>query len=392
MALATLGGLRWSAALVAATLAGVALVRRLGARPTTFGSARPGAGAWVAAGVAAVVFVAGATGWTTQPDFYYHWGLKARRFLEIGGADYYFLAGPSAWRLHPDYPLLAPELFLLPSLPGGVWREGAALALSAATFALLLLALRRALREAGLGGARLEVVGAAAAALLGAFWIAYGLTGSAEPLVALALLLALPALMDSGKPEPARGWELGLAAALAAAAKLEGVPLALLVIGADALRRTVRTRALPPLAHLARTTLPTLVVALPWLLLARAYRLFLETNAGEWRWERAGEILPALAWSALHPDWALAPLALLALPLALRHPRLAAAAAVVLAQLALYLAVYFTGPVDTRFYVLSTFQRLLFHLLPATFVLVAARFAGAAQPFPRAPLPRESAS
>jgi len=376
LAAATLAGAGWSRALALTALAAGALAWRVARRNAAPATAPSGAGAWTAAAVGALVVVLGSAGWLTQPDFYYHWGLKARRFLEIGGADYYFLAGPSAWRLHPDYPLLAPELLMLPSLLSGRWNERAALAFSALLVALLVVALRRALVATGLAAARLEVATAVGAALFGGFVVGYGLVGAADPLPALALLVALPALVDERPPGAAVGWRLGLGAALAAASKIEGVPLALLLVGVDAATRTLRTRRPPPLAHLARTALPTLAVVAPWFALARAYHLFLGTNAGSWRWERAAEIFPAVFECALHPDWALAPLLLVALPFVVSRRRLAPAVAVVGLQLAFYFAVYFTGPVETRFYVLSTFPRLLFHLLPATFALVAGRLFG----------------
>ena len=75
------------------------------------------------------------------------------------------------------------------------------------------------------------------------------------------------------------------------------------------------------------------------------------------------------------------------------------AALVLLAQLGFYLIVYWTGPVDSRFYVLSTFPRLLFHLLPATLALVAIAALGPREaaasrvaPFAPPPAPGESAS
>lgn len=390
-AAATLAGRGWSLALALTALVASGMAWRFLIPAGSMESRGRGAGAWAAAGLGALVVALGSAGWLTQPDFYYHWALKARRFLEIGGADYYFLAGPSAWRLHPDYPLLASELALLPSLLAGRWSERAALALSALVVALVLIALRRALVAAGLTAARLEVATAAGAALFCGFVLGYGLVGAADPLLALALLVALPALVDAGPASAASGWRIGLGAALAAAAKIEGVPLALALVGVDAVARTLRGRRPPPLAHLARTALPTLLVVLPWYALARAYRLFLETNAGEWRWRRAGEIFPAVVECALHPDWSLTPLLLLALPFVFARRWLAPAAAVVALQLALYFAVYFTGPVDTRFYVLSTFPRLLFHLLPATFALVAGRFFGCAPAaMPAAGYPPES--
>jgi hypothetical protein len=400
LAVATLAGLAWSPALVAGALlaSGLAWAALARFRRDPPGWPRPGAWELPALAVMSAVVLLGAAGWLSQPDFFYHWGLKAGRFLEIGGADYYFLASPSSWRLHPDYPLLAPELLLLPSLGRGGFDEAAALAMAALWIALVPLALARALAEAGLDPASRGRAIAIVALALGGFAIGYGLVGAADPLIALALALALPPLLAAERT-PARGWELGLAAALAAASKLEGVPLAALLVGADLVTRAARERRFPGLAHLARTALPAALVVLPWFGLARAYRLFLETNAGAFDAGRTSAILPALGATSLHADWALFPLALAALPWLLGQRRLRPAALVLLAQLGFYLIVYWTGPVDSRFYVLSTFPRLLFHLLPATLALVAiaalgprAAAAPREAPFAPPPAPGESAS
>lgn len=392
LAAATLAGVAWTPATIAGALAVAALAwgARARFRLARFAPPRPGGWDLVAAAAAGLVVLLGAAGWLTQPDFYYHWGLKARRFLEIGGADYYFLAAPSSWRLHPDYPLLAPELLLLPSLGRGGFDEGAALATSALWIALVPLALGRALAGAGLAPLETARARALVALALAGFAIGYGLVGAADPLLALALVLALPPLVAAERTRE-RAWELGLAAALAASAKLEGVPLAGLLVGIDLVARWRAERRFPGAAHLARTLLPTLLVVTPWWALARAYRLFLETNSGAFDAGRTGTILSALGATALHPDWALFPLVLLALPWIARAAWLRPPALAVAGQLALYLAVYWTGPVDTRFYVLSTFPRLLFHLVPAALGLAALALAGGS-PSPAPPAPGESSS
>ena len=388
LALFTVAGVAWSPGRIAGALAVAALGWAARARFRVARFSRPGVRPWdaVAGGALALVVLLGGAGWLTQPDFYYHWGLKARRFLAIGGVDYYFLAAPSSWRLHPDYPLLAPELLLLPSLGRAAFDEAAALALAALWIALVPIALGRALGAAGLAASDVARARALIALALAGFAVGYGLVGAADPLIALALALALPPLLAPER-NPARGWELGLAAALAASAKLEGVPLAALLVAVDLGARWLRERRFVGFGHLARTLLPSAIVVAPWFALARVYRLFLETNAGAFDAGRSGTILSALAATALHPDWALFPLALLALPWLLRRARLRAAALVILAQLAVYLAVYWTGPVDTRFYVLSTFPRLFFHLVPAALALGAIVFHAPSAP---APSPRES--
>jgi hypothetical protein len=398
LAVATLAGIPWTRATILGAALLAALAWRIAARSGRGAPAAPpwrvGAADCAAAGIALLVVALAAAGRITQPDFFYHWGLKARRFLEFAGADYYFLAGPSAWRLHPDYPLLVPELLLLPGSLIGTFVEGAALAAAAVPILLLPLALARALAAAGVEGAARGTAVAASTAGLAAFVVAYGLAGSADPWMALALLLALPPLLARA-PTPASGWELGIAAALAASAKIEGVPAAALLIAVEAARRLGRAGARATVAHLARVAGPTLVVVVPWFALARAYRLFLDTNAGALDWERAPVIARAALASALEPAWALLPLALLALPVLARRAPTRAPAIVLLLQLLFYFGVYFTGPVDTRFYVLSTLPRLLFHLIPATLALLAIATLGpGAERRTSAPVPapRESAA
>ena len=66
------------------------------------------------------------------PDFVYHWGLKAARWVVAGGIDEGFLSRPGAWRMHPDYPQLVTELSALPGLLSGAFDERAALLQAAA--------------------------------------------------------------------------------------------------------------------------------------------------------------------------------------------------------------------------------------------------------------------
>ena len=62
---------------------------------------------------------------------------------------------------------------------------------------------------------------------------------------------------------------------------------------------------------------------------------------------------------------------MLLIPVLLWSRRLRLAAAVCVAQLAFYLWVYSTSPVDTESYVNWSFPRLLLHVLPALWVLGA---------------------
>ncbi len=377
LAVATLAGFAWTPELIvaAALLTGAGWAARGGFRRDPMGGPPVGPASWALLVLAGLLVAVAAAGWLTQPDFYYHWGLKAARFLEIRGVDYLFFQGPSAWRLHPDYPLLAPQLLMLPSVTAGRFDEAAALATGGLWCVLVGLALRRALAAGGLGRARLDAACVVLALGLAAFVVAFGLVGAADPLMALALLLALPPLL-AREASPERAWELGLAAALAATSKLEGLPLALLLIAAGALRWSAGPWRWPGVATCARLVLPAALASAPGWGLAQVYGLFVATNTGAFEAGRSGAIWEGIFATALHPDWALLPLVLLALPWLARSRQLVAAAAVVAAQLVVYLFVYYTGPVDTRFYVLASFPRLLFHLVPAALALAALRLDG----------------
>lgn len=71
------------------------------------------------------------------------------------------------------------------------------------------------------------------------------------------------------------------------------------------------------------------------------------------------------------PEWMGLPWLLLLLPALLAPRATRAAAAVLLLQGGFYAWVFLTSPVDTRFLVLSSLPRLLFHLVPPLLVLLA---------------------
>lgn len=332
------------------------------------------------------------------PDLVYHWGIKARRYLLAGGVDRDFLADPLRPVPHPDYPDLLPSLYAATGHLRGFFDEVSMLLWSAVFLVLVAAFARRALERGGARGGWLQS-GVALVALVGAmFTVAYDLAGGADPLVALALVAALPHLLrtegSAADPSgPAHGdLRVGLAAALAAGAKIEGVALAAVLVAArlwaeppegtgSALPRLRRV-----LRRLPRLTLPALAVTTPWLVACLRHGLFQATNTGSWDPARLSLVVPAVGRALATPEWHGFAWLLLTLPLLLLRRRLRPAAAVLLLQLALYLAAYLTAPVDTRFYVLSSLPRLLAHLVPAALVLVVLELAPQRRPgSPRVP-------
>lgn len=368
-------GLPWTPASLLLPLAGLAaLAHRFVPRPAERTRLPSDAGwgdalALTAVGVFAIFSV---TLWITIPDFVYHWGIKGARFALDRGIDFPYLARSWNWPLHPDYPNLLPELFAATAILGGGFRAPALMLGSAIWLAALVIAAREVLRrwapDRFVQQAALAVVALAAAA----FGIGHQMAAAADWVIALALLTAVPPLLSP--PGRETDLQIGCAAALAAAAKTEGLPLAALLLFARFLQHLARSPEMRRLAASAlRLGLPAAAVGLPWLAGVRRWGLFQEFNQGAFDVHRAAVVLPALgeslrggAWHGLY--WGLALLPWLAL-----DRRLRPLAAIVSLQLAFYLYVYFSARVDAAFLVLSSFPRLVLHLLPA--VLVAAAVA-----------------
>lgn len=385
-----LTGVPWRRTVLALTLlltggvlAALAVRRRHSGKPVEAGVTATPAGWGDAAAVAALLIFAAAA-WTRRvniPDFVYHWGLKGKRYWLAGGIDFAFLGDPLRLTDHPDYPNLLPSLYAVTAEVLGRFRERAMLAWSVLFLALLVVLARRAL-EVGAEGRperRLAVqVGTAGVAMVAVtFALAHHLAGGGDLLVALAVTAAMPGLLGGRETErwrvAAGDLQVGLAAALAAGAKIEGVPLAAFLVavrwwkvgGWAALRRPVAL-----LARVPRLALPPLLAIVPWLAGCVRYGLFQSANTGRVELGRWADVWPAV-WQVVNmDDWHRLPWLLLALPLLLLSPRLRPAALVLHLQAAFYLYVYLTAPVDTTFYVLSSLPRLLYHLVVPAVVLV----------------------
>jgi hypothetical protein len=314
--------------------------------------------------------------WITIPDFVYHWGIKGERYFLAGGVDYAFLASPANWVLHPDYPNLLPELFAVSALVARRWSEPAMMLWSPICLALLLAAAREALRRAGVS----RFMGQAALATLAMALAAYGIgapsAGGADWLIVLALGAALPPLLA---PPDARGAaQVGLIAAVAAAAKIEGVALAGALLGVYAVRLLAAARAsgpAPPRAAALRTVLalglPSAAVVLPWLALVRHYHLFLPFNAGPLVPARLPQVLAQLGETLPAPPWHGFAYALALVPLLGLDRRLRAVVAVVCLQALFYLYVFLSVRIDPLVLIQASLSRLVMHLLPAVLVGIA---------------------
>ena len=319
------------------------------------------------------------TGWITIPDFIYHWGLKGHRFYLARGVDYAYLGQSWNWVLHPDYPNLAPELFAVTALLAGGFDVPAMMLWTGIFFALLLAASREGLRQ----GFTLQTGLALVALVAGAFGMGHPMAGSADWMIALALAAALPPLLRP--PDRTGDFQVGTAAAFAAAAKFEGVPLAAFLVLVQLARRAPRFS----LGATARTGLPAAAVILLWLGRVVHHHLFLPFNAGPLRLSRAGEILPAAMEALATPAWHGFSLAALLPPLLLLHRRTRPFAVVATLQLLFYVYTYLTVRVDDlRFFVLSNLARLAFHVVPASLVAALVALTSPtllSQPPPRPP-------
>ena len=368
----------------AGILAGLGLAALLGRRLTrgTGGAARsrwPSDLGW-GDGTALAGFLGFAllapTLWITTPDFVYHWGTKAERFLLARGIDWAFLAAGWNSPLHPDYPHLLPSLYASTALLAGRFHAPSLMLWSALFVALTLLGAREVWRAAGVGRstrqAALGFLGVASAACAtGAL-----LAGGADLMIALALVAALPPLLGLAGGGPAAGLRLGMAAAFAAGAKIEGVPLAALLAGAFLAGSWWRERRLG-WKTAAAAVLPPLLTVVPWLAGVWRHRLFQPANSAPFDWSRADALLPAMAETASAPELHGLPWLVLLLPVLLAWPgararRVRPFALAATAQLLFYLWVYFASTLEPRFYVVSSFARLLLHLLPATVIAAVA--------------------
>ena len=363
LSLFDVAGWRWRLAVVLPLLLVVGALALATARGrATTPTAKPGWGDGVAL-LAVLGFAALAhTGWIAIPDFIYHWGLKAHRFLLAGHVDYGYLAQPLGWVFHPDYPNLYPELLAVTAMLGG-WRESALLLWSPLLLALVAIAVREALVVESVAPFRRHAIVAFVVLGCGGFAIANLMAGAADWLLALALAAALPALLSP--PSTAGDVQLGLCAALAAGAKQEGLVMAVALVGVQLGRRFWRGPRPGLASSAALLAPPALVIAYSWWRVAH-HHLLQSYDKGLPTWDRLVVALSAVAKELVAPAWHGLALLVLALPLLLVVPRLRPFVAVAGLHVAAYLMSCAGQDTDTRLLVVTTFTRIVLQLFPAT--------------------------
>lgn len=317
----------------------------------------------------AVFILIALTGWITMPDFVYHWGIKGKHFYLARGVDYSYLSKAWNWYTHPDYPNLVPELFAVTALLAGGFDLPAMMLGTGVVFALLLAATREGLRQGGVDRFTRQAGLALVALAIAAFGVGYQMAGAADWMLALAAAAAVPPLLRP--PDRTGDFQIATAAAFAAAAKMEGVPLAGILALVQLARRPWRlaSERRPSLGAALRLGLPIAAVVLPWWGRMRYHHLALAINSGPFRLSRAGTILRSVLETLGTPEWHGFILAVFLPPLLLLHRRTRAFAAAATLQLLFYLFTYFTGGLeDVHFFVISNFARLAFQLVPASLV------------------------
>jgi hypothetical protein len=364
-------GIPWHPLLLVILMAALYVLGRrfLPRGPARMGS-RPGFG-WgdgVALFVLAAFTLLALSHWTTFSDFVFHWGIKGRRFYLARGTDYTYLARRWNWVIHPDYPNLLPEVYAVTALLAGRFDLSAMMLEASAFFALLLAAAREGLRQGGAGPFTRQAGLAIVACAAGAYGIGGLIVGGADGLIALALAAAVPPLLRP--PDRAGDFQIGAAAAFAAAAKMEGVPLAAFLVLAQWGRRAWGERRLAVGAAL-RAGLPVAAVVLPWLYRLRHHHLFQAMNSGPFTPSRAPKILAATLEALQFSSWhgLLWTMLLPALLLCNRRARPFAVAATL--QILFLFYNYFTSisAAEPRYFILSNFARLGFQLIPASLVV-----------------------
>lgn len=316
------------------------------------------------------------------PDFVYHWGSKARRFAHAGGVDVDFLSLNSAFRLQPQYPCLTIDLAAMPGALFGSGSIAASLVPSLAAFALMPLLARDLLARTGAGTRVRAGLLAAWTLVIARFAIGHRMGGQADLLIALAVVAALPALLEPRATTATR--DLALAAAVAAAAKTEGLAIALLLVAVHSAQVAVASlRSGEAIRHLrSRVSLPFLAVAIsaaPWLLRNARHGLAGDDLLGGYRWERATTAVVEIArWLAASPatEWSIWPVAALAaIPALLLHRRTRFVGVLAAGMLALDVVAYSGGAPEVPRWVATSFPRLLFHVVPLVLLAVAVELA-----------------
>lgn len=314
--------------------------------------------------------------WAAAPDFVYHWGIKGHRFYLARGVDYSWLAEPWNWVTHPDYPNLVPELFAATGILGGGWDAAAMMLWSAVFLAMILISAREAYRSAALPGGHAQAGLAILALTLGAFGIGHWMAGAADWVPAVALAAAVPALLR--RPDPEGDFQIAVIAAVCAGSKMEGIPLAGVLLAVQGLRWLAAERRidLDILKAALRLGLPTAAVGLAYYYRVAQYGLYQTFNTDHFDPSRGAAVFPALLEALFTKSWHGLSAVLFLLPVLLFHRRAWPVAAAAATQLAFYIYVYLAASTDPRYFVLSSFPRLSMHLIPGVLTVALIVFCG----------------
>jgi hypothetical protein len=344
--------IRWHPLVLVAILAGtIALAHRYlhsssGRLSSTAPIARPGWGDGIA------LLALGAFAWFSVslciviPDFYFHWGLKGERFFLARRIDFDFLSMPWNQLLHPDYPTLLPDLYAATALLAGRFSAPVMMLWSVGAFGLLLLAAREVLRQAEVGRFVAQTTLAFTALAVAGAGIRGNMAGGADWMISLALVVAMPAMLRP--PDRAGNAQIGVAAALAAASKVEGTALAASLILVQCVRAVAGIRSgrrfdFPAFAALL---LPVAAVVVPWQVAVRQFHLF-RPYYGAINWHNSQAILSALHYElTTSPTWHGFTYSLLVLPVLGFSRRLRPIVAVLAMQLLFYLYAYYSFRFD----------------------------------------------
>jgi hypothetical protein len=333
-------------------------------------------------------------GWNIHPDWAFHWGPKAQRFALAQGIDLHYLTRPFYAYIHPDYPTLIPNLTASLALALGIPvtpRVGAVVTLLFAAvwlFALRALAVRLRPERARRSWV-FEAAWPAAAWCVTMFATGFRQAAGADLPFACAVTLGALALATP-REELRRGpvsadLAVGVAAALASQIKFEGSVFALVLVVLWLVQRAVTRGARPTLAApaLATTTLaaPALAVLPPlttvgaWILWNRHYGLFLNGNIGALDLGRLPAVADGLLDAAAVSAWHGVPFLVVALPWLCLRRQTRWPALLLAGQLATYLGVYLSTPLDLGLLIHTSGPRLLFHLVPTFLVLLVVALA-----------------
>lgn len=334
-----------------------------------------------AVGLAAVAAFAYCA-WTLRalaPDFIYHWGLKGRQAAAQAGIDWPLLQGHDASYLHPDYPLLVPSLYGATDILAGAWHEPTLMLWSVVFLGLLVLECRRASEDL-IGGSYGRIAWATAALVLAGFSIGHLQAGAADIPFALAVLALARQLWCLHTTRDDQIWiRVGVWTAFAVVCKIEGFPLAAFALGLAWLRSEDLDPAGGLPGWLRRrwvAWVPAAVLGGWWLLTMGARDLYQASNSGWPTWERVRLTAQALPTALSAPSWSGLAWLLPLLFVGLFVRRVRWFVVLPCLQVAFYLSSYVGGEQSTTFWVISSFPRLVFHVMPVLWLATLAVLAG----------------